>query len=191
MTTDTPFRILAVCTGNICRSPMVERLLQTELARIAPGEFEVASAGTGALVGKPIDPQVAGFVHIFGAESRGFAARQLEPGILDGNGLVLTLTREHRGRVIEMNPALLRRTFTLREFARLLAPLEGDPALTGPERWRSILPRVIRARTVHPADPGLDDVVDPYRRPDEVYQQMVRELVPAVKALVAWESRHR
>ncbi|MHA7282228.1 arsenate reductase/protein-tyrosine-phosphatase family protein [Arthrobacter sp. TMS2-4] len=191
MTADTPFRILAVCTGNICRSPMVERLLQANLARIAPGEFDVSSAGTGALVGNPVDPQVAGFVRIFGADSQNFAARQLDSSILDGKDLVLTLTRAHRGRVIEMNPSLLRKTFTLREFSRLLSPLDGDPSLTGPDRWRSILPRVIRARTVHPADPSHDDVVDPYRRPDAVYQQMVRELVPAVKALEDWELRHR
>src|SRR5450759_4050488 len=47
-------RILIVCTGNICRSPFIERLLQHELD--SPGNgFEqgiiVRSAGTGALVG--------------------------------------------------------------------------------------------------------------------------------------------
>ncbi|WP_104117829.1 low molecular weight phosphatase family protein [Arthrobacter sp. B1805] len=191
MTADTPFRILAVCTGNICRSPMAERLLQSALTRIAPGEFEVSSAGTGALVGNPIDPQVAGFVRVFDADSEGFRARQLEERLLDGKDLVLTLTRDHRSRVIEMAPSLLRRTFTLREFARLLNDLEGDPSLTGPMRWRSIMPKVVRARTIHPSDPSHDDVVDPYRRPDAVYQQMVRELVPAVKTLVDWEYNHR
>lgn len=191
MTTDMPFRILAVCTGNICRSPMVERLLQSALGNIAPGEFEVSSAGTGALVDRPMDPQVAGFVHVFDGVSEGFRARQLEERILDGKDLVLALTREHRGRVIEMAPQLLRKTFTLREFARLLTELDGDTSVSGPQRWRSILPKVVRARTVHPSDPSHDDVVDPYRRPDEVYQQMVRELVPAVKTLVDWEFSHR
>ncbi len=191
MTTDTPFRILAVCTGNICRSPMVERLLQSAFERIAPGEFEISSAGTGALVDYPMDAQVAGFVHVFDGDSENFRARQLEERILDGKDLVLTLTRAHRGLVIEMAPSLLRKTFTLREFARLLEDLDGDPSLTGPHRWRAILPKVVRARTVHPSDPADDDVVDPYRRADEVYQQMVRELVPAVKTIVDWEYSHR
>ncbi|MUK02274.1 low molecular weight phosphatase family protein [Vibrio cholerae] len=191
MTPDPPFRILTVCTGNICRSPMAERLLQKALTRIAPDEFEICSAGTSALVDSPIEPQVAGLVRSFDADSENFRARQLDESILDGKDLVLTLTRQHRGRVVEMAPSLLRKTFTLREFARLLSSLDGDPSLSGPTRWRSILPKVVRARSVNPSDPGQDDVVDPYRRPDEVYQQMVRELVPAVETLVNWESKYR
>lgn len=188
---DTPFRILAVCTGNICRSPMVERLLQSSFATIAPGEFELSSAGTGALVGAPIDAQVAGLVRVFNGNPEGFRARQLSEGILSNQDLILTLTREHRSRAIEMSPSLLRKTFTLREFARVLATVDGDQSLDGPRRWRALLPKVVRARSAHPSDPSHDDVVDPYRRPDEVYQQMVRELVPSVQSIVAWELEHR
>ncbi len=93
--------------------------------------------------------------------------------------------------MIEMAPSLLRKTFTLREFARLIAPLDGDSSLDGPLRWRTILPKVARARSAHPSDPSQDDVIDPYRRPNEVYQQMVGELVPAVKSLIDWEHNYR
>ncbi|MEC5200170.1 protein-tyrosine phosphatase [Arthrobacter sp. PL16] len=191
MTTDMPFRILAVCTGNICRSPMVERLLRSGFASMAAGRFEISSAGTGALVGSPIDAQVAGLVRVFGGETDKFHARQLDKSVLQGQDLVLTLTREHRSRVVEMAPSLLRKTFTLREFARLISPLEGDASLDSPHRWRAILPAAQRNRAMQPTDASNDDVVDPYRRPDEVYQQMVRELVPAVHTLVRWENRHR
>jgi protein-tyrosine phosphatase len=191
MTTEIPFRILAVCTGNICRSPMVERLLQSALDAIAQSEFEVSSAGTGALVGHPMDAKIAGFVHDLNANSEDFHARQLEGHILDDKDLILTLTREHRRHVIEKAPSLVRKTFTLREFARLITTLDGDSSLSGPRRWREILPKVVRARSSHPSGPSNDDVVDPYRRPDEVYQQMVHELVPAVRILVHWENEHR
>ena len=93
MSTNTPFRILTVCTGNICRSPMAERLLQTGFDQMAPGEFTVASAGTGALVGSEIEPHVAGFIHVFGADSSNFVSRQLNANILAGQDLVLGLTR--------------------------------------------------------------------------------------------------
>ncbi|MDQ0734051.1 arsenate reductase/protein-tyrosine-phosphatase family protein [Arthrobacter agilis] len=191
MTLDPPFRILAVCTGNICRSPMVERLLQGAFDCTAPGEFEISSAGTAARVGSPIDAQVAGLVRVFDGNPEGFRARQLEESILQDQDLVLTLTREHRKRVVEMAPSLLRKTFTLREFARLVTTLEGDSSLDGPHRWRAILPMVVRARTVHPSNPLQDDVVDPFRRPETVYQQMARELVPAVKTLAHWEHNYR
>lgn len=170
---------------------MAERLLQSAFTPMAPGEFELSSAGTGALVGYSMDARVADLVRMLDGSADGFRARQLSSQILEGQDLVLVLTREHRSRVIERAPSLLRNTFTLREFARLVITLDGDPSLDGPNRWRAILPKVLRARSAHPTDPSLDDVVDPYRRPDEVYQQMARELVPAVQTLVDWERRHR
>ena len=191
MTETAPFRILTVCTGNICRSPMAERLLQAGFDSQAPGEFEVSSAGTGALVGHAIEPHVAGFVNVFGGDASGFVSRQLTPEILQGQDLVLALTREHRSKVMELAPGLLRRTFTLRELARLLPAVDADPQLPAAERWREALSRTLRLRTAHPAGPGEDDVVDPYRRDDAVYQQMVRELTPAVKELLAWEYQYR
>jgi protein-tyrosine phosphatase len=185
-----PFRILTVCTGNICRSPMTERLLAMGLDSLSPGQFVVASAGTGALVGSPIDSRAAGYVRVFGGSSEEFAARQLTPALFEGQDLVLALTREHRGRIVEMAPALVRKTFTLRELARLLPVIDVDPGDSAAARWRAAVPKAVRARTANPADPGEDDVVDPYRRSDEVYQRMVRELVPAVDALVEWERRY-
>ena len=57
VTAGRPFTVLAVCTGNICRSPAVERLLVAELG---PGsDVHVVSAGVGAVVGAPISPPMA------------------------------------------------------------------------------------------------------------------------------------
>ncbi|MCC3302953.1 arsenate reductase/protein-tyrosine-phosphatase family protein [Arthrobacter sp. zg-Y895] len=189
--TAAPFRILTVCTGNICRSPMAERLLQAGLDSVAPGEFEVTSAGTGALVGSGIEPHVAGFVNIFGGDSAGFAARQLSAEILEGQDLVLGMTRAHRSKIVELAPAFLRRTFTLRELARLLPLVDADPDAPAVDRWQAATAKVLRLRSAHPVGPQEDDVVDPYRRSDAVYQQMVRELSPAVGNLLAWERRYR
>ena len=49
------FSILAVCTGNVCRSPAVERLLASKLGPTV----SVRSAGTHALVGHPISEPMA------------------------------------------------------------------------------------------------------------------------------------
>ncbi|MFQ5550523.1 MAG: low molecular weight phosphotyrosine protein phosphatase, partial [Gemmatimonadales bacterium] len=46
-------KILFVCTGNICRSPLAAALARRELDHLAPGEFAVSSAGTGAWDGNP------------------------------------------------------------------------------------------------------------------------------------------
>ena len=190
MTTHPPFRILTVCTGNICRSPLAERLLQNELDSAAPGIFAVESAGTAAMVGATMEPRIEGFVHASGASSEGFSARQLTREILDRQDIVLALTREHRSRIVEMRPALLKKTFTLRELARVLPNLDGARGVHPAERWELAIPVAMRARTLHRAAAADDDVVDPYRRGDSVFEEMRQQLVPAVQALVAWEKSH-
>jgi protein-tyrosine phosphatase len=179
-----PFRILMVCTGNICRSPMAERLLQAELDQRFPGEFRVESAGTGALVGSPIDPPVAQYIRELGASPDSFSARQLAPNILANKDLVLALTREHRSKIVEMSPAVLQRVFTVRQFSHLLDDVEPDSALRGASRWRAAVPMALRARSKGSATtPEAADVVDPYRRGNATYERMRAELAPAIKRL--------
>lgn len=179
-----PFRILTVCTGNICRSPMTERLLQSNLDEQFPGQFIVESAGTGALVGNPIDPRVAGFIRDAESDDKDFSARQLTPEILERQDLVLALAREHRSKVVEMSPLMLRKTFTLREFARLLPTIQLDGSLKGAERWKSALPKALRARSAQMGAAEDDDVIDPYKRGHDVYQQMRTDLTSTLSTIL-------
>jgi tRNA threonylcarbamoyl adenosine modification protein (Sua5/YciO/YrdC/YwlC family) len=56
---DRPFRVLFVCSGNTCRSPMAEHLLRHALADlITTGRLEIASAGTLGLTGGDATPEV-------------------------------------------------------------------------------------------------------------------------------------
>jgi protein-tyrosine phosphatase len=181
-----PFRILTVCTGNICRSPMAERLLQAGLDERFPAQFAVESAGTGALVGHSVDTQVAGFIREYGASAENFAARQLTAEILQGQDLVLALTREHRSRVVEMAPTMLRKTFTLREFARILPVIPSmSPSASGPDRWRAILPKAVRARAnAAPSRHADDDVSDPFRRSAQEYRDACMIIGSDVRAIL-------
>ena len=190
MTTIPPFRILTVCTGNICRSPMAERLLQQGLDAAAPGIFQVESAGTAALEGLAMEPRIEGFATALGASAEGFVARRLTAGLLAEQDLVLALTREHRSRIVELRPALLKKTFTLRELARVLPHIDGPRGVHPAERWEVAIPLAVRAKTLHVAAAVDDDVVDPYGRGDNVFEQMRSQLVPAVQALVDWEKSH-
>ncbi len=113
----TGFRILFVCVGNVCRSPLGERLLA---ARLPADRFEVSSAGVGALAGAAMDPEAAGHLEAYGASADGFVARQLIPSMVKESDLVLTATKAIRSRVLEEAPAALRRTFTVLEFVALL-----------------------------------------------------------------------
>lgn len=165
---------------------MAERLLQMGLDERFRGQFHVESAGTGALVGSPIEPRVAEYIRYFGASADGFSARQLTPTILSNADLVLTLAREHRSRVVEMSPASLRRTFTLREFARVLPSVAPAYSLSGSDRWRDAIPKAVRARSAGLLGATDDDVKDPYGRGDEVYIAMKSIIADAMSPLVAF-----
>ena len=110
------FSILAVCTGNVCRSPAVERLLASKLGPTVT----VSSAGTHALVGHPISDPMAALLLDSDVEPDSFAARRLSEPMLKEADLILSMTRAQRGLVVELWPPAVRRTFTLRELARLL-----------------------------------------------------------------------
>jgi protein-tyrosine phosphatase len=70
--------ILAVCTGNICRSPAVEHLLAHQLGPTV----SVSSAGTHALVGHPISEPMAALLQRVGVEPQPFEARRLSEHML-------------------------------------------------------------------------------------------------------------
>lgn len=177
--------ILIVCEGNVCRSPYVERVLQARLDTAAPGRFSVTSAGTAAVDGAPIFPRSAGAARRHGADPDGFASTPLSAAALTGIDLVLTTERSHRAAVLDLAPALLRRTFTLREFERLVRPLleQGEVA---PDFWDT-LPRVV-ARTriaTAPSTPEDDDLADPVRGDAADHDRMCVLADAAIDAVVA------
>jgi protein-tyrosine phosphatase len=175
--------ILVVCTGNICRSPAAERLLAAGLG--PDSGVRVASAGTNAVAGAPVHPPMATLVQAAGATCDGFAARQLTPALVREAALVVTMTRRHRGAVVELVPAAVRRTFTLRELARLATSVDpaGLPA-TGPaDRLRALVPLAVAQRGRVSAAPEDDDVADPYGLDDAAYAASFSQLRPAVDTL--------
>src|SRR4051794_30412079 len=97
----SPLRVLVVCTGNICRSPAVERLLGARLGAAFQGRavvgslmpaIEVGSAGSGALVGRTMTRAMAQLVVEHGGDPAGFTSRQLDASMIRAADLVLGLT---------------------------------------------------------------------------------------------------
>ena len=171
------FKLLVICTGNICRSPMAEHLLRDGLRRrLGPGadEFVVASAGTFGLVDRPIEPFAADTLRAhFSLDSSAFRAKALAAFMVEGADLVLTATRDHRAAAVTLHPQAARRTFTIREFDRLLSVVDpatlpaGDPV----ERARALVAAAAGQRgLVRPDKPGDDDITDPYRGPLKGYE---------------------
>lgn len=173
--------ILTVCTGNICRSPAAEVLLQHYLSDIA----RVTSVGTGALVGHGIPAEMLINLDSSGIESRGHAARQMNPDLIGEANLVIAMAAEHRSAIVRENPAVLRRTFLLDELAkaaRASAPLEGE---TPAERLANV-PAAVQGFRPYLAGMEVEDVPDPYRRSQDDYDASYAMIHAAVADFVNW-----
>lgn len=91
------FRILTVCTGNICRSPMAEFAVRDALEQAGLGDrVEVTSVGTtGWESGNPIDPRADALLRQRGIDPSGHRARRMEEAEVRGADLVLALDHDH------------------------------------------------------------------------------------------------
>ena len=171
MTADAErFRILFVCTGNVCRSVIAERLAWRGIrARLGDGasRFAVASAGTAGLGGSPMHAYTRHALIRLGAYTDGFAGRQLAVGDIDAADLILVACAEHRDGVLMMCPRASRRSYLLREFARLAAAVPPSSALDAVQRVRDAVADAARLRGRIPyVEPATDEIGDPAPDPE-------------------------
>ncbi len=151
--TKRPYRILFVCTANICRSAYADVVARgAGLNGVA-----FSSAGTHALVGEGIDPPMAALVGDRG-DAAAHTARQLTRQLLEDADLVLTMGVEHRRYILDEWPSSGRKAFLLGHVAREMADLPDSMTL------EKLAAHLWKHRSADPAD----EVADPYRRGPEV-----------------------
>lgn len=194
-------RVLFVCSGNICRSPLAEQVLRARVRAIfgddpleADSVVRFSSAGTIAAEGQTMPDQAAELSRKYGGDPSAHRARYLTPEIIEQIDLVLTMAREHRSAVVRAVPRATRYTFTLREFAALFAHLaevsggEKHVACDGdvPAQLRALIPLIAaqRGSTRRPAHEDDYDVVDPYRRSQATYDASGDQAVGAIESVL-------
>jgi protein-tyrosine phosphatase len=182
-------RILFVCTGNVCRSPVAERLAtawaREKLAHSPEADMaQIRSAGLSAVANRPIDPHSAAALVELGGDPAGFRSHEFTPELAADADLVLTMTRDQRRTVLEASPRGLRRTFTLTEAADLLqrADLTGLSLLPLTARARELGRRLDAARAGRPTADS-DDIADPIGQTAVVHQEVAGLVAAALRPL--------
>ncbi|MGD7789477.1 low molecular weight protein-tyrosine-phosphatase [Propionibacteriaceae bacterium Y1700] len=137
--TDQPYRVVFVCWGNICRSPMAERMAEqaAEDAGVTGVEFTSAGVSTEES-GNPIDPRAQQVLNSHGCRTDDHAAHKITADEAADADLIICMEDIHADRVRSM--------IDNNDHVRLLTDLDPDaePGSGVPDPW-------------YGADSGFDD----------------------------------
>ncbi|WP_327089367.1 hypothetical protein OIE66_01720 [Nonomuraea sp. NBC_01738] len=175
---------LFVCTANICRSPIAERLALSVWGTGSP--IAVISAGTHATAGRPMAAEAADALRELGGDPEGFVSRPLSVALIQAADLVLTSTTAHRRDVVTLLPRASARTFTIAEFGALAAAAparepvpkgDDDPVQLAHDLVAQVrgLRGLVRVSQV--------DVADPYGGPSRGYRAAARQIATGLAPL--------
>ncbi len=175
-------KVLFVCTGNICRSPMAEVLF----AHLAP-DVEVGSAGTMDWSGQPAHEYAIAAMAERGLDLSAHRSRRLSEYLVDESDLIVVMTRNHGWAVAARSEAKAAATFLPAELSRL-ADQVGNRNGADSQAWVAQLHNQREAQTSNRfIGRAADEIPDPIGEPLPYFRvitdRLERELAPAATRL--------
>lgn len=175
--------LLFVCSGNVCRSVIAERLtLAYAHEHGVAHRLTAESAGTRALVGYPIEPRAAAVIGGLGAATDGFRARRLTARMAMQADLLLAMTEEQRDRAAAVAPGTAVKAFTLTE-AHRIARVTGADTIARLDAYRD--PTGAAGAPPIPDPVGLSEAAFV-----ETGDRIAAVLLPLLDVLTARERQH-
>ncbi len=140
---DGKYVILFVCSGNSCRSPMAEGLLESMLPDDIKDKVIVESAGTLGIEGQPATPLAITVSEEFGIDISQHRSRGLDRDLVEEADLILVMAPEHRDFIRRFYPSVQDNVFLLRQFGRdpsdPVDPIIEDPIGGDQEVYRGCI----------------------------------------------------
>jgi protein-tyrosine phosphatase len=123
----TELRVVFVCWGNICRSPMAERVAQrmAEQQGLTGVEFTSAATSTEEL-GEPIDPRAEAVLREHGYRSNGHRAHRITRAEIEAADLVIAMEDIHLRKMLAVAPGATNLSL-LSEYDPAAEPGSGIP----------------------------------------------------------------
>lgn len=185
-------RVLFVCTGNTCRSPMAEALFR-RLAEERGIEAEVRSAGVSALDGQEMSGHSQEVLRKRGIAAESFRSSSLTESLVEWADLILTMTSLHKRMVMERFPSAVDKTYALKEYAHTdpeTAKLYQErESLIAEVHIQMALDQPVGAE-VHEKLAELEkklpdvDISDPIGGSLELYEETAQEIEEAILAVL-------
>lgn len=110
-------KILIVCSGNSCRSPMAEAFLKKYLH--SSDGYEIISAGTLGFEGLPATKEAVAVMKEESLDISGYSSSALNKEMIDNADIIFVMSKIHKDYILEKSPDAKDKTFLLKEYAEI------------------------------------------------------------------------